>query len=134
MESRSCWLPSLAPLCAHHPAWFSVCECDSPGTERTSLQRCKKKKSFLLIAHALTMRRFVLSSPVFTTAGAFLHPSRAILYFLQQSAENQKLPHVALTHIAHGGVQVVRRSAREHTPLEWLRLSQSESLHLPIST
>lgn len=42
------------------------------------------QKSFLLIAHALINKWSILFSHVFTTAGAFLHPLRAILYYLQQ--------------------------------------------------
>lgn len=76
-------LAPLPPFPTDHPVWFIVCVdvIALGGKGLASIDA--KKKSFLLTAHALKMKRPVLSSHVFTTAGAFLHPSRAILYFLQ---------------------------------------------------
>lgn len=65
------------------------------------------------MAHALITKWFVLSSHVFTTAGAFLHPPRAILYFLQQAAETKVTTHVS--HMQHVVVcRYMHRNTREH--------------------
>lgn len=88
-EFKNCWLHFLPPFPTDHLVWFIVSVDVIALGEKglASNDAKKKKKSFLLTAHALTMKWPVLSSHVFTTAGAFLHPSRAILYFPQQAAE-----------------------------------------------